>query len=404
MAKLRRDDKGNYLARKRLPDDVREEYGRRYGAYYEAKFSAPKTTKSHEAQQRYGEWLAEVKGRIAAIRAARDGTGLSLTPPQARMLAGEWYEWWVSRHAEASHLHVEHWRDAVRDAIYSGGLSEHDADTFDPDELFRDRPEVRDRVRPVLADVGETSQFLAAKQVVLTNDARNRFLDFLYGDLAAALKRLLRRSKGDYSPDKYAERFPKTVAGTDSGITSWPLFTKWIDERQPARSTVESWRYVFQELETQFKDRSAASIMPEEASAWVKALISPERSAATVKRTWLNAANTVFRWALDHEYIGRNAFAGIKLTVPKKKRLRETRAFHADEARTILKAAAAITDTRTPYEACKRWVPWLCAYTGARPGEMAQLRGADVIEPFALRPKQARLRVVRLALCHYTNT
>ena len=39
-----------------------------------------------------------------------------------------------------------------------------------------------------------------------------------------------------------------------------------------------------------------------------------------------------------------------------------------------------ITDTRTAHEACKRWVPWLCAYTGARPGEMTQLRGADVIE------------------------
>jgi integrase len=25
-------------------------------------------------------------------------------------------------------------------------------------------------------------------------------------------------------------------------------------------------------------------------------------------------------------------------------------------------------------------VPWLCAYTGARPGEITQLRGADVIE------------------------
>jgi integrase len=202
----------------------------------------------------------------------------------------------------------------------------------------------------------------------------------LYDDLAAALERLQRAAEGDYSPDKYAERFPKTVEGTDTGITPWGLFTKWIDERQPARSTVESWRYVFQELEEHFKDRSAGSIMPEEASAWVKALITPERSRATVKRTWLNAANTVFRWALEHKHVSRNPFAGIKVTVPKKRRLRETRAFHADEARTILKASAAIIDTRTPHEACKRWVPWLCAYTGARPGEMAQLRGADAIE------------------------
>jgi integrase len=33
---------------------------------------------------------------------------------------------------------------------------------------------------------------------------------------------------------------------------------------------------------------------------------------------------------------------------------------------------------RKPIEAAKRWVPFLCAYTGARPGEIAQLRGADV--------------------------
>ena len=41
MVKLRQDSTGKYLARKRLPDDVREEYGRRYKAHFEAKFSAP---------------------------------------------------------------------------------------------------------------------------------------------------------------------------------------------------------------------------------------------------------------------------------------------------------------------------------------------------------------------------
>ena len=36
MVKLRQDNNGNYIARKRLPDDVREEYGGRYKARYEA--------------------------------------------------------------------------------------------------------------------------------------------------------------------------------------------------------------------------------------------------------------------------------------------------------------------------------------------------------------------------------
>jgi len=39
MTTLRQDDKGNYIARMRLPDDVRDEYGRRYGARHEAKFT-----------------------------------------------------------------------------------------------------------------------------------------------------------------------------------------------------------------------------------------------------------------------------------------------------------------------------------------------------------------------------
>jgi integrase len=30
------------------------------------------------------------------------------------------------------------------------------------------------------------------------------------------------------------------------------------------------------------------------------------------------------------------------------------------------------------WAACRRWVPWLCAYTGARVGELTQLRAGDV--------------------------
>jgi hypothetical protein len=51
MVKLRQDRTGKYLARKRLPEDVREEYGRRYKAHHEAKFSAPASDGPHVAKQ-----------------------------------------------------------------------------------------------------------------------------------------------------------------------------------------------------------------------------------------------------------------------------------------------------------------------------------------------------------------
>jgi hypothetical protein len=117
MVKLQQDGNGNYRARKRLPDDVREEYGRLYGARYEAKFFAPKTTKAHEAKRLFGDWLAEVEGRIAAIRAERDGTGRTLTRAQAHKLAGEWYEWFIALHAETRGEDIEWLRDDVHKAL-----------------------------------------------------------------------------------------------------------------------------------------------------------------------------------------------------------------------------------------------------------------------------------------------
>jgi integrase len=37
-------------------------------------------------------------------------------------------------------------------------------------------------------------------------------------------------------------------------------------------------------------------------------------------------------------------------------------------------------DTTTSDGASRRWAPWLCAYSGARVGEITQLRGIDVVE------------------------
>jgi hypothetical protein len=178
MASLTQDSKGNYKARKRLPDDVREQYGLLYGQRHEAKFFAPQTTKSHDAKRRYGDWLAEEEGRIAAIRAERDGTGRSLTRAQARMLAGDWYEWFTALYAETRREDIEWLRDDVHEALRRAA-GEVEFERLRGDVWGMD--DVREKVRPVLADAGKTAQFLALKNIALTHDARKLFLhsDFI---------------------------------------------------------------------------------------------------------------------------------------------------------------------------------------------------------------------------------
>lgn len=234
-------------------------------------------------------------------------------------------------------------------------------------------------MRPVLADAGETAQFLAMKAIALDNETGGRFLDYLYDDLSAALRRLIRISQGDYSVDKYPEQFPP-LEGADSGATPWSLFETWKAMRKPAAGTVENWSGMFKAMRAHFGEaRSAASIKPAEADAWIQSLITTQRAERTVATTWLKAANAVFAWSVRKKRIEHNPFFGVEVTVPKRKQYRE-KYFLSAEQHTILQATLTIDDTLSPDEAAKRWVPWLLAYTGARPAEITQLRAKDVIE------------------------
>jgi len=133
-------------------------------------------------------------------------------------------------------------------------------------------------------------------------------------------------------------------------------------------------------MQSRFAGCSAGSITEREAREWIEGLVTQKRTARTVSDIWLPAARTVFGWALDEHVVQANPFLVVTITAPRKARFRETEAFTPDETETILKAALAVTDTTSPFSAACRWVPWLCAYTGARIGEMTQVRGADIIK------------------------
>jgi hypothetical protein len=178
MVTLTQDSKGNYRARKRLPDDVREEYGDAFGPRVEAKFYAPASTKRKDAERLFHEWSADVDTKIANIRAERKGEGVSLTRQQARGLAGEWYDWFLARHSSGD-MDAERVRDQVHEAMRRA-VGEKRWEASHPEELWEHEEELRATVRPVLADVGETAQFLATKSLVLNNEARGLFLDILY--------------------------------------------------------------------------------------------------------------------------------------------------------------------------------------------------------------------------------
>jgi integrase len=102
-------------------------------------------------------------------------------------------------------------------------------------------------------------------------------------------------------------------------------------------------------------------------------------SAKTVADSDLAGLKSVFGWAVVNRKLPSNPAEGVSLKIGKKQRLRG-KGFTDAEAAAILQAALKLRrggETAATY-AAKRWVPWLCAYTGARVGEVAQLRKQDV--------------------------
>ena len=374
VTKLSPNKSGGFTARKRLPKDVQTDYERLYGIRWEERFNS-ESVPFALAKAKHREWLSEIEGRIANIRAERSGDGQRLTPMQARALAGEWYLWFTERHL-AKPSPADHWEDylgEVGDTINDELRPHGDAtnpEEEDPDVVWRRYPDARRVVRPMLADWGETSRFLAARRIALDSTSRDLFLDCLYGDFAAALKLLIQRRRGDYTPDARPTRFPQFERSPDPGVTPWGLFEQWIEKTKPAISTVDRWRGVFVRLREDFPDRSAASLSQDEIRDWVGGLINGTRSPVTVREVWVAAGRTVYAWAKDQNIVSRNPFAELRVPVPRKTKSRETKAFHSTEIKTILSAALAVPDISRKSNAAKRWVPWICAYTGARSGEI----------------------------------
>ncbi|HEX9463343.1 MAG TPA: tyrosine-type recombinase/integrase [Alphaproteobacteria bacterium] len=120
-----------------------------------------------------------------------------------------------------------------------------------------------------------------------------------------------------------------------------------------------------------FKDARLAEINPRTGKAV---------SAKTVNDGDLSGLKTVFGWGVKNRKVTVNPAAGITIAVAEKPKVRP-KGFTDTEAAAILRHARNYKPGKAEYpktSAAKKWTPWLCAYTGARIGEMVQLRKNDL--------------------------
>lgn len=157
---------------------------------------------------------------------------------------------------------------------------------------------------------------------------------------------------------------PKSVPAKD-------IFDGWAAERRPNQKTLYSYERVLAAFMTFVGKDDVAAVTQKNVAAWKADMLSKGLSAKTIAASKLGAVRAVFQWATDNGVISENPFSKVSITVKKKPGERR-RGYSDDEAALVLRAA------ETEESAHRRWVPLLCAYTGARVSEVSQLRKEDL--------------------------
>lgn len=216
------------------------------------------------------------------------------------------------------------------------------------------------------------------------------------------MERRQREAGGDYSPDPKSERFPEWTpplpAVPKAGpvvpaakVTLSGLLADWWRESEAAGlkpRTYQSYGNTITNLKRFLEHDDATRVTPEDVVRFKDwRLTTPNEktgspaSARTVKDTDLAALKSIFGWAVRNRKLPSNPAEGITIRLGKQKKVRPT-SFTDEEVKALLSSCLKLeqgTERRETYGA-KRWVPWLLAYTGARVGEIAQLRKQDVMK------------------------
>jgi integrase len=343
---------------------------------------------------------SEVKARQAGVdaylenvwRAYRRDEPVALTHRQATAMAGEFYRGWAGGEGRETTVAMEHvpgvgWQRVQGDHLepeeWEAVLESFGKAQADPLKLEKPLGAVVDR------------QLLTKGIQRVTPETRDVILNAFGQAAKDAFESRKRNAEGDYSPDPKAGRFPEWTAPQSAAKASPKVSLKglvqlWWQEAQATGrkpSTYESYSRTITAFADFLEHDDASRITKSDVAAFKDYRLASTNPRSgrriapwTVKATDLAALKSVFGWAVTNGKLPSNPADGVTIKLGKRRTVR--RGFKDAEALAILTAARKLKrgGERPETFAAKQWVPWLLAYTGARVGEMAQLRNEDVTQ------------------------
>lgn len=180
---------------------------------------------------------------------------------------------------------------------------------------------------------------------------------------------------------------PEASAGTarPSRVPMLETFDEYAEESQISPTTAKDWRPCVAHLVAFLGHDDAAKLTRQDLLDWRNALLKETtkrgalRHPKTVRGKYIGSVKAMLSWAVDNNKLKDNVAAGLPVSIPATEQLRE-RSFTSEEALAILEASLIPPANKLTkgHALARRWIPWLCAYSGARVNEFSQLRAEDV--------------------------
>jgi integrase len=352
----------NLWFRRRVPANLVAFTGRR-----EIKFSLG-TSDSELARLRCQEenvklermWHEHLNGRTYTVLSQR----------QISALAGEFYREMIAAHAENPGRPFE-W------------------------ELELERLEKRRKRRITLIPVNfhlrtvfgeEVNAFLEKRGLRLSGATLDGFVAEYVKAKEQAARQLLRNAGRNWRPDPDADLFaPPEALKNDGKVDAGEMFDRYANEAGLIPKTRRSWKARVLALMAFVGHDDLGRLTTKDVLRWKDDLVkrqkddgTPAFDAKTIRNGYLAAVKATLNYAVQQTELPSNVARGVSVRVKKKKKQREN-GFTEEEALAILRATMDPPPRALSAEnaAARRWVPWICAYTGARVNEVTQLVPSD---------------------------
>ena len=364
---------GVYWLRKRVPDDLRRVIGKS-----EEKRSL-RTRNADEAKRRHAQALLELDARWANLR-----RGLhALTQQEIDHIAGQVYARCLVQLSQNS---ADENGRGLAPSDQHRGSSDFTAGLLGlpPSELISmyfnrgdsQRGEIERRCGSLADD------YLQTHDLIVDPESRDRLVHTLALAIEHACQARLSHVNGHYVPNPFASppptwaRQPSRVAPKPlkhNGVSFDELLSGWITERQPRDKTQYAWRRVIDQFCRFVGHADASRVSADDLVRWKASLLEAGLRAKTIRDGKLAPIRAILQWAVDNRRINQNPAERITIDI-KGKLADRKRGYSEDEAWKVLNAAQKERDH------LRRWVPWLCAFSGARVSEVCQVRAEDLVQ------------------------